>query len=148
MYIGHTADVEGTTDRFVSDWKSGREMRGLIRSFQVELLARLARKLDSVPEGDGTMLDNTTIVYMSDAAEGHHSRCWEWPFVVIGDLGGKLKSGRYLSFPDYGLAGHRTFNSLYNTFLHCAGKPGAAFGQPDAMLKDLDQSGPLAELLA
>lgn len=29
--------------------------------------------------GDGTMLGNTLIVYFSDAAEGHHSRCWEWP---------------------------------------------------------------------
>ena len=44
----------------------------------------VARKvLEAVPEGNGTMLDHTTVVYLSDAAEGHHSRCWEWPFVVI-----------------------------------------------------------------
>ena len=29
--IGHTADVEGETDRFESKWKEGREMRRLIR---------------------------------------------------------------------------------------------------------------------
>ena len=94
------------------------------------------------------MLDNTLIVYLSDAAEGHHSRCWEWPFVLIGDLGGKLKCGRYLSYPDYGLPGHRTFNSLYNSLLHAAGAPRDDFGMADGMLKDLDQSGPLAELMA
>ena len=53
-----------------------------------------AKKLESIPEGNGTMPDNTVIVYLSDGAEGHHSRTWEWPFVMLGNAGGKLKAGR------------------------------------------------------
>ncbi len=124
------------------------ELMVKIRRYHFGLIARMMDRLAAVPEGRGSMLDNTLFVYLSDAAESHHSRCWEWPFVLIGDLGGKLKTGRYLSYPNYGLPGHRTFNSLYNTFLHAAGKPTDDFGQEDPMLKDLDQSGPLAELFA
>lgn len=129
------------------DW-TWRDMAVMIRRFHIDLIARLMRRLDSVPEAEGTMLDHTLIVYLSDAAEGHHSRCWEWPFVLLGNLGGRLKTdGRYLCYPKYGNPGHRTVANLYTTFLHAAGAPRASFGVADPMLKDLDQTGPLAELL-
>lgn len=131
-YNGMTWDVLATT----------------IRRFHFELIARLMKKLEAVPEGNGTMLDNTCIVYLSDAAEGHHSRCWEWPFVVIGNLGGKLKSGRYIEYPYWGKKGHKTIGNLYATFLHAIGDNREFFGTKDPQLKDLDLNGPLSELLA
>lgn len=138
--IGHGGSYNGMT------WD---QMAVKIRRFHFELVARLMKKLEAIREGDGTMLDNTVIVYLSDAAEGHHSRCWEWPFVVIGDLGGRLKRpGRYLSYPNYGLDGHRTTNCLYNTFLHAAGAPRDDFGQSDPKLAEQHQKGPLSELLS
>ena len=99
-------------------------------------------------EGDGTMLDNTLILYLSDAAEGHHSRCWEWPFVMIGDLGGQLNAGgRFLCYPKYGNQGHRTIANLYTTLLHTVDAPINHFGLKDPGLADMDQDGPLSELL-
>ena len=127
---------------------SWSETYDMIRRFHFDLIARLANKLDSIPEGNGTMLDNTVIVYLSDGAEGHHSRCWEWPFVMLGNAGGKLKSGRYIDYPGYGQLGHRTTANLYTTFLNVAGSPAERFGMLDPNLKDLDQSGPLTELLS
>jgi hypothetical protein len=85
---------------------------------------------------------------LSDAAEAHHSRCWEWPFVMIGNLGGKLKAGQYVEYPAYGKAGHRAIGSLYTTFLHAAGAPRDRFGVPDGELGSIDAKGPLSELLA
>ena len=127
--------------------KSASELMVVIRRFHMELIARLATKLQAMPEGDGTMLDNTVIVYLSDAAEGHHSRCWEWPFVVLGDLGGSLRAGnRYLCYPKYGAPGHRTVANLYTTFLRAAGAPRESFGIADPELRHLDQTGPLVEL--
>lgn len=120
----------------------------LIRRFHFELIARLMKKLQSVPEGDGTVLDNTVIVYLSDGAERHHSSCYEWPMVLIGNLGGRLRTnGRYLCWPKYGVKGHRTIANLYCTLLHAAGAPRDSFGDADLALKDFDQSGPLDELL-
>jgi hypothetical protein len=127
------------------DWAQTYDM---IRRFHFDLIARLAKKLEAVPEGDGTMLDNTVIIYLSDAAEGHHSRCWEWPIVVLGNAGGKLKSGRYVDYPGYGQLGHRTTGNFYTTLLNLAGNSAERFGMADPNLKDLDQTGPLVELLA
>ena len=137
--IGHAGNYEGV---------SWLEMAVRIRRYHFALIARLAERLQAVPEGPGTMLDNTLIVYLSDAAESHHSRCWEWPFVLLGNLGGRLKtSGRYLCYPKYGNRGHRTIANLYTTLLHAAGAPRDHFGLEDPKLRDLDQEGPLQELL-
>jgi hypothetical protein len=94
------------------------------------------------------MLDNTVIVFLSDGAEGHHSRCWEWPMVVIGNIDNKLKTGRYLDYPGYGQKGHRTTANLYTTLLNLAGSNRDRFGIADPMLKDFDQTGVLTEMTA
>ncbi len=122
------------------------EMAITIRRFHFELIARLMKKLAEVREGNGTMLDNTLIVYLSDAAEAHHSKAKEWPFVLVGDLGGKLKAGRYVEYPYWGLTGHKTTGNLYTTFLHALGDRRDTFGVTDPMLRDLDLKGPLPEL--
>ena len=49
--------------------------------------AKFIRRLEAVPE-DGTMMDNTLIGIVR-FAEGHHPVCHEWPFILIGDLGGR-----------------------------------------------------------
>lgn len=137
-HIGHGGSENGKT------WF---ELSEMIRRFHFEQIAKLAKRLESVPEGNGTMLDSTLIIYLSDGAEGHHSRCWEWPMVVLGNIGGKLKTGRYLDYPAYGYRGHRTTANMYVTLLQLAGSSRTSFGQPDPGLKDFDQHGPLGELL-
>ncbi|MFT5525348.1 MAG: hypothetical protein ACI9HK_003316, partial [Pirellulaceae bacterium] len=103
--IGHGGSVGGM---------SASECHALIRRKCLEKLAKFIETLESIPEGNGTMMDNTLIVYMSDSAEGHHPVCYEWPFILIGDLGGRLNLGnRYLRYPWYGKPGHRTMASLY-----------------------------------
>lgn len=146
--IGHTADEEGTTDRFDSNWKEGREMRGKIRTFQIELLAGLAGKLEAVPEGDGTMLDNTVILFLSDAGSQHHTGYENMPLLVLGNLQKKLKGGRYLHYPSYNEPGHRVLANMLMTILHGAGLPSDRYGDRDLGLSEtVNQDGPLAELL-
>lgn len=137
--IGHGGSFEG------KDWAM---LYNMIRRYHFDLIAGLIKKLDAVKEGDGTMMDNTVIVYLSDGAESHHSRCWEWPMVVIGNIGGKLKTGRYVDYPGYGHKNHRTTANLYTTLLHLAGSDRESFGVADPTLKDINQRGPLSELLA
>ncbi len=124
------------------------ECHALIRRKCLEKLAMFLRKLEAVPEGEGSMLDNTLVVYMSDSAEGHHPVCREWPFVLIGDLGGRLKLGdRYLRYPEYGKPGHRTIANFYLSLLAAAGEHRETFGYKDSALLDLNQDGPLEELM-
>lgn len=130
---------------------SSQDCRNAIRTFHIELIASMAAKLDKIPEGDGTMLDNTMIVYTSDNAANHHSFGLDWPMIVLGNSGGALKSqGRYLSYPRYGSRNHNhTICNWFTTLCHVAGVPQELFGQPDMALgKAEDQHGPLAELVS
>jgi hypothetical protein len=137
--IGHN---EGT--------KTQTEYRDIIRKHHSELLATMAQKLKAVPEGDGNMLDNTTIVFLSDSADAHHGKCMEWPYVVIGGGGGKLKlAGRYLRYPKYGEDGCRTIGNWWTTLLNAHGNPIKYYGNEDLVLKQngLSHAGPLEELI-
>ena len=138
--LGHAESVNGMTSN---------EARNRIRRFHMEQISRVAAKLTSVPEGDGTMLDHTLIVYLSDAAEKHHGSCTEWPFLLLAGLGqAKAGSGRYLQFPSYGKKGQRTIGNLYNTFMEYAGKPQDQFGRLDLNIDAELQRGPLPELIS
>lgn len=130
---------------------SSQDCRNMIRDFHIELIAGMAAKLDATPEGDGTMLDNTLIVYVSDNSDKHHSSAREWPMVALGNLGGALKTqGRYLAYPRYESKNHhQTIGNWLTTICHAAGVPVDHFGQPDLSLGRLEmQQGPLQELLA
>ncbi|MBT5124385.1 MAG: DUF1552 domain-containing protein [Planctomycetaceae bacterium] len=130
---------------------SSQDCRNAIRTFHIELIASMADKLSQIPEGNGTMLDNTLIVYLSDNSANHHSFGFEWPMFVLGNLGGKLKSkGRYLAYPHYGTGNHHhTICNWFTTLCHLAGSPRDLFGQPDMALGKVEnQQGPLNELLA
>jgi len=120
-----------------------------VRSWLFGLVAKMAKRLEEIPEGSGTMMDNTLIVYMSDAPDTHHSTTYEWPMVIVGNLKGKMKlGGKYISYPGYGKPGHRTVGSLYTSFLEAAGHRQESFGRIDP---DLDhkkmQIGPVPELM-
>jgi len=125
------------------------ELKVKIRKFHFQLIADLMQKLEAVPEGNDTMLDNTVIVYLSDAAEAHHSRCGQWPFVLIPGKNTGLKGGHYIDFPHYMQDGHREIGNLYTTLLHAAGDKREYFGMHDAMLKGKSRGdGPLQALLS
>ncbi len=91
---------------------TGHQARMEIEKLQLKQIANMAQKFDSIPEGNGTMLDNTMIVYMSCSSSDHHCAGHDWPFVLLGGMGGKLTAGRYLEYPKYGDQGHRTVDSL------------------------------------
>ena len=119
------------------------------RRWTFGLIAQLVERLRATPEGDGTMLDNTAIVYMSDAPDTHHSTAKEWPLVVLGNVKGRMNlGGRYISYPGYGKVGHRTVGSFYTTLLNAAGVNDSYFGSLDKELDEPNmQTGPLDELI-
>lgn len=137
--IGHN---EGT--------KTQTEYREIIQRHHAELLATMAGKLRAVPEGDGDMLDNTLIIFLSDSSDNHHGTGMEWPYLIIGGGGGKLKlPGRYLRYPKYGDPGCRTIGDWWTTLLNAYGNPVRYFGNEDLVLKQngCSHAGPLEELL-
>lgn len=140
--IGHGENCNG---------KTPEQARDIIRLHHMKLLAGLAGKLKAVPEGDGTMLDNTTIIYLSDSGNEHHGNLDEWPYLVLGGSGGRLKiAGRYLQYPKYGADGHKTIGNWWTTLLNAFGNPVEHYGNLDLNLKKngVAQTGALNELMA
>jgi hypothetical protein len=148
--LGITPKVHSIGHGSSSGDLSSQDCRNMIRDFHIDLIAQMAKSLSTIPEGDGNMLDNTLIVYLSDNSDKHHSSATEWPMIALGNIGGKLNSkGRYLAYPRYGAANHKqTIGNWLTTICHIAGIDKDHFGQPDFALGKLDlQKGPLSELL-
>jgi hypothetical protein len=86
-----------------------------IERWYAERLAEVLHQMDSIPEGNGSLLDNTMFIYNNDLSEGApHSVapaiCW-----VAGKAGGKLKTGRFLDL------GGNDFTQLLVTAAHVMG---------------------------
>ncbi len=71
-----------------------------INRYHVSLLPYFLDKLKSIPDGDGTLLDNALVIYgspMGDPNLHNHRRC---PLLVAGHAGGRIKGGLHLKAPD------------------------------------------------
>ena len=143
-------NVHGIGHRETCNGKTPEEARDIIRLHHMKLLADLASQLKAVPEGDGTLLDNTSIIYLSDSGNEHHGNLSQWPYLVIGGNGGRLNiAGRYIHYPEYGQTGHRTIGNWWTTWLNACGNPIKHYGNFDLDLQKngVPQEGPLAELI-
>ena len=69
-----------------------------IARFHVGQYAYLASKLDSMKEGDGTVLDNSCLMFMSNMFVGRKHDNSRLPLVLAGGLGGTLQTGRTLNY--------------------------------------------------
>ncbi len=137
--IGHG----GTSNGFTSV-----EMRKKIDAYHLQLIHQMAAKFDAIQEGDGTMLDNTMIVYLSCAGGKHHGGNTDWPVVLVGGMGGKINMGRYIAYPSYTQTGHRPLSMVHQSLLAASGMEiNETFGDTDPALKDLNIQGPLTELM-
>jgi hypothetical protein len=83
-----------------------------IARFHVSQYAYLASKLDSMKEGDGTVLDHSCLMFLSNLWIGRKHDNLRLPLVLAGGLGGTLETGRALNYLDAGEE-NRKMCSLY-----------------------------------
>ncbi|MGY8640700.1 MAG: DUF1552 domain-containing protein [Verrucomicrobiales bacterium] len=115
-----------------------------IRQYNSRMLVKLMEELESVPEGSGTMMDNTLIVYTSNNADKQHTNGANWPVVLLGNCGGAFKTGCFTQ-----LDGTRPINALYTSILRTTGVEADRFNMSDQMAAKYDSgTGPLKEILA
>src|SRR4051812_18108073 len=70
-----------------------------VNQFFLEQVAYIARKLDSIQEGERTALDNTMLLYCSSMLTGSHDAS-QLPVVLLGGAGGRIKGGRVLNYKE------------------------------------------------
>jgi hypothetical protein len=96
-------------------------------------LAYLAGRLDAMPEGDGTVLDHSCLLFLSNMWAGWKHDNTRLPVVTVGGLGGSLQTGRVLDYyekPD----DQRKLCSLYLSLMDRMGVTLDRFGDADARL--------------
>jgi hypothetical protein len=69
-----------------------------VTRFYVSQFAYLAARLDAMPEGEGTVLDNTCLLFTNSMWSGTRHDASRLPVVLAGGLGGTLKTGRVLDY--------------------------------------------------
>src|SRR3954466_4623612 len=69
-----------------------------LNTYHVEMLAYFVRKLQSIPDGDGTLLDRTVVLYGSGMSDGNTHNNYNVPVVVLGGKDQQVKGNRHLRF--------------------------------------------------
>ena len=139
--LGHDEAFGG-----VPAWKT----REQIRISHVNQINTIIEKLKQVPEGKGTMFDNTMIMYFPENGETHHGVGSEAPFLIMSGSGCNLDmSGRYVRLPYLGNEGHKTLGNLYTTLLNAHGNPIKHYGDLDLEMsrKKFDQLGSIKQFM-
>jgi len=88
-----------------------------INKFNVDQYAYMVKKMHALKEGDGTLLDNSIMMWGSGLENGNKHKRDNLPFVIAGKGGGSINTGRFLS----DVKGNQ--GDLLTTLLSCAGIP-------------------------
>jgi hypothetical protein len=69
----------------------------LLNRYHVSTLAYLAEKLKATPDGDGTLLDHSLIMYGTNMGNSNQHQHYDVPHILVGGANGKLKGGRFIN---------------------------------------------------
>ena len=102
-----------------------------IQTFNVGMFAEFVEKMKNTPDGDGSLLDHSVLLYGSNMSNSNAHDHFPLPNLVLGH-GGGMKGGRHLRYPD-----HTPMTNLLVSMLGHAGVRQETLG---------DSTGPLADL--
>jgi hypothetical protein len=108
----------------------------LVNQYYAGQLAYLAERLQSMPEGEGTVLDNSCLLFMSNMWSGSRHDSSRVPVLTVGNLGGTLESGRVLDFYE-AASDKRRLCSLYLSLMDRMGVELPEFGDATERLVGL-----------
>jgi hypothetical protein len=107
-----------------------------ITTYYCSQYAYLAQKLDALPEGEGTVLDNSCLLFINSLWSGKNHDSSKVPVLLAGGLGGELETGRVLDYTDKG-DDNRKLCSLYLSLMDRLGLQLKNFGDADTRLAGL-----------
>jgi len=70
-----------------------------INQYHVKMLAHLIGKLAKTPDGDGTLLDHSLVLYGSNMGNSNQHVHYDVPHILVGGMNGRLKGGRHIAYP-------------------------------------------------
>jgi hypothetical protein len=86
--LSHHSNIQQNKDRFA-----------VLNTYHVALFQYFLDKLQSTPDGDGTLLDHSMVLYGSGMSDGNQHNHTDLPIIVAGGASGRLKGGRHIRNP-------------------------------------------------
>ncbi len=103
-----------------------------IQRWHTEQFAKFVKKLAEMPDGEGTVLDHSLLVYGSNMSNSDAHNQFPLPTSLIGGACGAMKSGRHVRYPD-----HTPLSNLLLTVLHKAGVSADVVGDSNGAMADV-----------
>jgi hypothetical protein len=100
--------------------------------YLVEQFAYFLEKLDAVSETDGTLLDNSMVLYGSGLSDGNRHHHHDLPLVLAGGAGGQIDTDRYVQTKR-----ETPMANLYLSMLDMLGTPAESIGDSSGRLDQL-----------
>ena len=97
--------------------------------YQAQLLAYFLDRLKATPDGDGTLLDHSLVLYGGGMGNGNLHRHTDLPCLAAGKLGGAMKTGHHLAYPT-----NTPMTNLLLTILAASGIPQEKLGDSTGRL--------------
>ncbi len=108
------------------------EKKKQIDRFHVEQLAYILNKMQSIDEGNGTLLDNTMLVYGGGISDGDRHNHDDLPILMAGKGAGTIRTGRHVRYSN-----GTPMNNLFLSLLDRIGVPGETLGDATGKLDQL-----------
>jgi hypothetical protein len=103
-----------------------------IQTYNVGQFSYFLEKLRDTPDGDGSLLDHSLLLYGSNMSNSNAHDHFPLPNLVIGGAAGRMKGGRHLKYAD-----HTPMTNLLVTMLDKAGVRQETLGDSSGRLEDL-----------
>ncbi len=71
-----------------------------INAYHVSLFSRFLDRLQATPDGDGTLLDHSLLMYGGGIGNGNLHQHQDLPCLLVGGAGGRLKGNRHIVYPE------------------------------------------------
>jgi hypothetical protein len=102
----------------------------IINQWHVEQFAYLLRKLKSIREGDGTLLDNSMVLFGSGLRDGNVHSPVNLPIILGGRGGGRIATGQHIVY-----APNTPLSNLYMAMLDAFGAPAERFADSTGLAR-------------
>jgi hypothetical protein len=112
--------------------KARKEKLVKIQTYHSQAFARFLAKLAAMPDGDGSMLDHSILLYGSNMSNSNAHNHFPLPTLVVGGGCGKLKGNQHLKYPD-----QTPLANLLATLLQRAGVPEEKVGNSSGVFSEL-----------
>ena len=104
-----------------------------INEFHAKQFAYVVQRMKSIPEGDGSLLDNCMILYGAGISDGNRHNNENLPIVIAGKAGGTIRTGRHVRY-DF----ETPMSNLFLSMMDRMGVHADTFGDSTGRLRGLE----------